>query len=219
MRNVIQLTAPFEKTTIKIAGATVLAPFSVILQALPPIFVTPWFMRIDLVAVPWVLCWILFGFKSALLSLLISVPIVGALGPFAGGWVGAIMKSVASVWMFTIPALFTWRESTISNFLNNRKLYLFASLLAIIIRDVVTVVFNFYFALPVFFNMTPEQIIEFFSNPLFLSFFGHSLGLIGLGAFIGEVAFWNTLQGAIDMYAALLIGLVVLRRFLGRVKV
>jgi riboflavin transporter FmnP len=212
------LTAPFEKTTIKIAGAAVLAPLSVILQVLPPLFVTPWFMRIDLVAVPWVLCWILFGFKSALLSLLISVPIVGALGPFAGGWVGAIMKSVASVWMFTVPALFTWRKSAISSFLANKKLYVFASLLAIVIRDVVTITFNLYFAIPVFFNMTPEQVIAFFSNPRFLSFIGHSLGLIGLSAYIGEVAFWNTIQGIIDMYAALIIGHIVLRRFLGAVK-
>lgn len=214
----IPLTAPFEKTTIKIAGAAVLASLSVVLQVLPPIFVTPWFMRIDLVAVPWVLCWILFGFKSALLSLLISVPIVGALGPFAGGWVGAIMKSMSSIWMFTIPALFTWKKSSVGSFLANRKLYVFAGLLAIIIRVVVTVFFNFYFALPVFFNLNQEQIISFFSDATFLSFFGHSLGLIGLGAFIGEVAFWNTLQGIIDMYAALIIGLIVLRRFFGTAK-
>lgn len=214
----VPLTAPFEKTTIKIAGAAVLAPLAVILQALPPLFVTPWFMRIDLVAIPWVLCWILFGFKSALLSLLISVPIVGALGPFAGGWVGAIMKSVSSVWMFAIPALFTWRKNAIGSFLANKKLYVSASILAITVRVVIMVVFNFYFAFPVFFNMTQGQVIEFYSDPGFLSFLGNSLGLIGVGAFIGEVAFWNTLQGIIDMYAALMIGIIVLRRFLGTEK-
>lgn len=214
----ISLTSPFEKTTIKIAGAAVLAPLSVVLQALPPIFVTPWFMRIDLVAVPWVLCWILFGFKSALLSLLISVPIVGALGPFAGGWVGAIMKSVASVWMFAIPALFTWKKNTISSFLTNKKLYVSTGLLAIGVRNVITVLFNLYFAIPVFFNMTTEQVIQFFSNPMFLSFFGHSLGLVGLSAYIGEVVFWNTIQGIIDMYVALAIGLIVLQRILGTAK-
>jgi len=213
----VPLTAPFEKTTIKIAGAAVLAPLAVILQALPPLFVTPWFMRIDLVAIPWVLCWILFGFKSALLSLLISVPIVGALGPFAGGWVGAIMKSVSSVWMFAIPALFTWRKNAIGSFLANKKLYVSASILAITVRVVITIVFNFYFALPVFFNMTQVDIIGFFSSAG-LSSFGHSIGLIGVGAFIGEVAFWNTIQGIIDMYAALMIGLIVLRRFLGTEK-
>jgi len=81
-----------EKPTIKIAGAAVLAALSVIMQILPPLFVTPWFMRIDFVAIPWVLCWIFFGFKASILSLLISVPIVGFLGPFAGGWVGAIKR-------------------------------------------------------------------------------------------------------------------------------
>jgi hypothetical protein len=120
--------------------------------------------------------------------------------------------------MFAIPALFTWRKNAISSFLTNKKLYVFVSLLAIIIRDVATVVFNFYFALPIFFNLTQEQVIWFFSNPRFLSFFGHSLGLVGLGAYIGEVAFWNTLQGMIDMYAALIIGLIVLQRFLGTAK-
>jgi len=145
--------------------------------------------------------------------LLISVPLVGVLGPFAGGWVGAVMKAVASIWMFTIPTLFAWKMKEKGSLLTNKKLYVTASVLAVVVRALVTVVFNFYFALPVFFNMTPDQIIQFFTNPIFQSFVGHSLGLIGLGAFVAEVAFWNTVQGIIDMYVALLIGLIVLRRF------
>lgn len=46
-----------ERPTIKIAAASLLAPLAVLMQILPPIFITPWFMRIDLVAVPWILCW------------------------------------------------------------------------------------------------------------------------------------------------------------------
>jgi len=201
-----------EKPTIKIAGAAVLAALSVIIQILPPLFLTPWFMRIDFVAIPWVLCWIFFGFDASILSLLISVPLVGFLGPFAGGWVGAIMKSVASVWMFVIPALFTWKTGGIKRFLESRRLYVGVGVLAIVIRVIVTLLFNFYFAIPIFFGMTTADIIQMFSNPMFLSFFGHSLGLIGIGAFIAEVAFWNTVQGAIDIYASLIIGIIVLRR-------
>ena len=182
------------------------------MQILPPLFVTPWFMRIDLVAISWVLCWILFGFKAGLVCLLISVPLIGVLGPFAGGWVGAIMKSVSSVWMFAIPAFFAWRKDGIKWLLENRWAYVFSGILAIVVRDVVCVLFNFYFALPVFFNIDP---VGLFSDPTFLSFVGHSLGLVGLGAYVIEIAFWNTMQGILDIYVSLTIGVIILRRFPG----
>jgi len=201
-----------KRTTVKIAGVVVLAPLSVIMQTLPPLFLTPWFMRIDLVAVPWVLCWALFGFKAALLCLLVSVPLVGVLGPFAGGWVGAIMKSVASVWMFAIPAVFTGKRKALNPPFMDWKIYALVSVLAVAVRAMVTVVFNIYFAIPFFFRINP---VEFFSNPIFLSFFGHSLGLIGLGAAVAEIAFWNAIQGTIDLYVSFMIVLIILRRVPG----
>ncbi len=204
-----------DRLTVKLSGAAVLAPLSVILQVLAPLFITPWFMRIDLVAVPWILCWILFGFEAALLSLVISVPLVGVLGPFAGGWVGATMKSVASVWMFVIPAIFAWKTGGTKRLLENKRLFVLTGVLAIVVRVLVTLLFNFYFALPLFFGWTAEDIISMFSTTARLSFAANSLGLIGLGAFITEVAFWNTIQGIIDLSASLLIGLVLLRRFPG----
>jgi len=209
------LITRFERPTVKIAAVAILAPLSVIMQVLPPLFLTPWFMRIDLVAVPWVLCWILFGFKAALLCLLISVPLVGILGPFAGYLPGAVMKFIASVWMFAVPALFAWKTGGTVRFLENTRLLIAASVLAIIVRNVVCIPFNLYFAIPFFFGMTTEQVIQTFANPGFLSFVGHSLGLIGLGAYIVEVAFWNAIQGIIDIYASLIIGIIILRRVLG----
>lgn len=204
-----------KKPAVKITGIAVLAALSASMQCMPPLFVTPWYMRIDLVAVPWVLCWILFGLKAALLSLLISIPIVGYLGPFAGGWIGAVMKSVSSVWMFTVPAVFAWRMGGTQDLIGNKKLYVLASLIALATRASVCIFFNFYFALPVFFGLSAEEIIQFFSNPGFLSFIGHSLGLVGLGAFIAEIVFWNIIQGVLDIYVSLLIGLIVLQKLPG----
>lgn len=206
----IELVYSRSKISVKVAGAAVLASLSVVMQILPPLFVTPWFMRVDLVAVPWVLCWLLFGFDASLLSLLISVPLVGVLGPFAGGWVGAVMKSVASVWMFAVPALFAWRLGRVKSLILKKRVYVVASIAALVVRALVTVVFNFYFALPVFFNMNSNDIIQFFNFSQ--SFVGLSLGLVGFGAFVGEVAFWNTVQGVIDIYAAYAIGFLVQRR-------
>jgi len=196
------------RPTIKLAGATLLAPLAVILQILPPLFVTPWTMRIDLVAIPWILCWIIFGLKPALLSLLISAPLVGFLGPFAGGWVGATMKSVASIWMFLIPAILAWKTGGTKHLLENKGLFVLVAALTILVRVVVTLLFNFYFAIPFFFNMSPDAIIGFFSSVT-------TLGFIGLGAYIAEVAFWNIIQGIIDLSASLIIGLIILRRFPG----
>jgi riboflavin transporter FmnP len=200
------------RPTIKIAGATLLAPLTIILQSLPPIFVTPWMLRIDLVAIPWMICWIIFGLKPALLSLLISSPLIGFVGPFAGGGVGAVMKPLATIWMFLIPAIFAWKVGGTKRLLDNKHLFVLAGILALLIRATVTVFVNFYFALPFFFGMTPDSIIGMFSSADTLSFFGNSLGLIGLGAYIGEVAFWNTVQGIIDLSASLIIGLIIFRR-------
>lgn len=194
-----------DRPTIKIAGATLLAPLAVILQIFVPLFVTPWGMQIDFVAIPWMICWIIFGLKPALLSLLISAPLVGFLGPFAGGWVGATMKSVATIWMFLIPAIFAWKIGGTKKLLDNKKLFVLAGILALSVRAIVTVVFNFYFAIPFFFSMTPEDIIGFFSSIT-------TLGFVGLGAYITEVAFWNILQGVIDLIASLIIGIIIFRR-------
>ena len=195
----------------EIAGAAVLAALAVILQMLPPIFLTPWFMRIDLVAVPWVIAWMIFGFKASILSLLISVPIVGVIGPFAGGWVGAVMKAMASIWMIVVPAIFTYKTPA-KKILSSKGLYALVVITAIIVRGFATVLLNLYFAIPVFFGMTFDQVIAFFSNPHFQSFFGLSLGLVGIWAAVGEIFFWNAVQGIIDLYVALPIGITVMKR-------
>lgn len=199
-----------DRPVVKIAGASLLASLAVIIQILPPIFVTPWYMRIDLVAIPWIICWIIFGFKASILCLLISAPLVGVLGPAAGGLVGMVMKSVASVWMFLIPAIFTYKVGCVRNLLENKLLFGFAILGALLTRALVTVVFNFYFALPVFFGMTPEAIFGFFTA--LQSFVGKSFGLIGFGVYIAEIVFWNTVQGIIDISVSSVLGMIVLRR-------
>jgi len=204
-----------DRPTVKLAGAILLAPLTIILQTLPPIFVTPWMLRVDLVAIPWMICWIIFGLKPALLSLLISAPLIGFVGPFAGGAIGAIMKPLATIWMFLIPAVFAWKIGGTKRLLENKRLFVLAGVLALIIRAIVTVIVNFYFALPMFYDMTPDIIISMFSSADMLSIFGNSLGLIGLGAYIAEVAIWNTIQGIIDLTAALIIGLIIFQRIPG----
>ena len=200
-----------KRPAVRVAGAAVMSALSAIMQCLPPVFLTPWWMRIDLVAVPWILCWLFFGFEAALLSMAISIPLVGFIGPFAGGWVGMIMKTVASVWMFTVPALFARKWGT-EKLLSSKLLLAASGAIAIAVRDIVCVLFNLYFAIPVFFGMTPKDVIEFFTNPRFQSFVGRSLGLIGFTAYFAEVTFWNTVQGIVDLYVSIAIAAMIRRR-------
>ena len=200
------------RPTIKIAGSTILAALAVIFQILPPLFVSPWYMRIDIVAIPWILCWIIFGLKPAILSMLISAPLVGFIGPAAGGWVGAVMKSVATVWMFLIPAIFAQKAGSTKQLLENKKLFAIAGVVSLSVRAIIATVFNFYFAIPFFFGMSTEAIIGMFSNPGALSFIGQSIGAVGLGAYVVEVSFWNVIQGIIDLVGTLIIGLIIFRR-------
>lgn len=202
-----------KRPVIKLTGAAALAPVSALLQALPPMFLTPWFMRVDLVAVPWIVCWMAFGLKAGLLCMAISLPLVGILGPFAGGLVvGATMKAMASVWMMLIPAAFALKAGGVDKLLGDKWLFGLSGLAAVSVRDLTTALLNLYFAIPVFFGMTPNQVLEFFTNPRFQTFVARSLGLIGLGAYLAEVAFWNALQGFIDLYASLAVGLILAKR-------
>ena len=100
----------------------------------------------------------------------------------------------------------------VQNLLRNRFLLVLAALIALITRAIVTVFFNFYFAFPIFFGMTPEMIFSFFSA--LKSFVSEFFGLIGLGAYIAEIAIWNVIQGVVDLLVSFVIGNVVLRRLL-----
>jgi riboflavin transporter FmnP len=198
---------------LKLTGAAALAPVAVLFQVSPPIFLTPWFMRLDFVAVPWIICWMLFGFKASLLCIAVTAPLIGFLGPFAGGWVGALMKTSSSIWMVAIPSLFALKTKGAANLMKNKRLFILASLTAILTRDLATVLLNLYFAIPVFFGMNSTQVLQFFTNPRFQSFISRLLGLTWFTAYFVEVAFWNTVQSLIDLYTALIIGLIVLKRF------
>jgi len=71
-----------------------------------------------------------------------------------------------------------------------------ASVAALLVRVIVTLFFNFYFDLPFFFPAwfkTPANVINFYT--FYQSLVGQSLGLAGLGAFVGEVAFLEYCPG------------------------
>jgi riboflavin transporter FmnP len=90
----------------KINEITIVALFAAIaavLQISPLYIPTQWGMRIDLVAVPLLLAFFLFGFRVALETSLVMFFIISVVA--ATGFIGATMKWMATVPMFIVPTL------------------------------------------------------------------------------------------------------------------
>jgi riboflavin transporter FmnP len=210
----LELPQWIKNPTVRTVGIAIFAALSTALNFLT-VYMTFWGMKIDLVAVPWVLCWAIFGLEGAFICALIGIPLVSFVGFGVGGLVGGTMKFIASVWMFAVPAIYAFiLKSDRFSFLQSYKHFIVAAIIAIIIRDFVTVIFNLYFAVPVFFGMSVDQIGEFFSKSPFVGW----LGIAGLAAFIFEVIFWNTVQGAIDLIISGIIGAAVTARLFPGLK-
>ncbi|OYT64933.1 hypothetical protein B6U74_04535 [Candidatus Bathyarchaeota archaeon ex4484_205] len=169
--------------------------FSTILGFLPPLFLTPWGMRIDFVALPWIIIWLYSGLETALLSAVLSIPMVGYLEPGGGGWIGGIMKFLASIWMIVIPELLSRGKHSGLRF----RVGLVA---AIIVRSIAMIIFNYYFAIPLFFGLDPSLVVTQFERGLACM---KIIGFSGVVLFIIEIIVWNTVQGFIDVFFSLLI--------------
>jgi len=203
------------RPVVRAVGIATFASLSTILN-FGTVYLTFWGMKIDLVAVPWILTWVIFGVEGALLCALISIPMVSFVGLGVTGLVGGTMKFVASVWMFVIPALYVLvRRMNRLSFLHSRIGYIAIAALAIAIRDVVTVFFNIYFALPVFLGLDLDSTVQFFGTQ---SPFVYWLGITGLSIFIVEIVFWNSIQGIIDMFVSWTVSLAVVVRLIPKSK-
>ena len=146
----------------------------------------PWGMKVDFVGTMWVLSYFLYGLSVAFpVSVITTLYII--FGPTPTGFVGGVMKFIATIPMFLIPELVSYLP-----FFKKRSAQIFSGLfvvigvcfLASVVRLLVATTANLYWAIPTFYNMTPEQA---------LSYFG------GLWALIVYIAGFNVLQGIVDI--------------------
>ncbi|HYA22080.1 MAG TPA: ECF transporter S component [Thermoproteota archaeon] len=188
------------------------AAVSTVLGFLPPFFQVPWMMKIDLVAVPWAICWFSLGTFPAMLSALISVPIVGFLEPFgAGGWIGGISKFLASIWTFLIPAAIVRIGMQKEKLTNDNRAALFATGAVVVARSAFMTVFNYYLAIPWYYGIRIDD---------FIALLDRGLGLLrlvipvsGLTLFVCEMSFWNSIQAVVEFWVALLLYRALRGRF------
>ncbi len=166
--------------TIKVTSASMLAAVSIVFQIFHVGYLTPWGMWIDLVAIPWILAYFIFGFRTSLLTAAVSGALIALLAP--SGYIGASMKLLATVPMIVGPALVLWISKRKREDFSRRRWIILAFLASIAIRTAVVLPANYYLAIPLFFGMETSQALTFI--PPWLMF--------GL----------NTVQGGIDLFVA-----------------
>jgi riboflavin transporter FmnP len=147
--------------TRQLAIFAALSAFSAVFQLFHLGFQTQWGMWIDIVAVPWIIAYFLFGFKGGLTVSFIGSIIITLVAPDT--WLGALAKFIATVPMFLI--LYSLTLSFKIKIVQFKKLknIILPSLIAIGIRGVLMFFFNYYFALPIWFpGKTPSQLMTIF---------------------------------------------------------
>jgi len=136
--------------------AGMLAALSLALE-FTPIFYKFGDIKIDLVGLPWVIAALLLGLRGGLLTSAVATLTMSLLTPT--GWIGALMKFLATAPMVLAFGAVKWRFGL-------RLKPLFAGFIAALAaRCVGMLYFNYYFAMPLFWNMPPQQALQY---PAFL---------------------------------------------------
>lgn len=159
--------------------------FDVFSDMLP--FRVLWGMKIDFVGTVWVLSYFLYNLPVALPVSAITTLYIALFMPT--GFVGAIMKFIATIPMFLIPAIvsrlpfFSKRNSKI---FNNIFLTVGLCIIANIVRLVLATTVNYYWAIPLWTGTPTDQIVDVMFSGSFT-------------AFIVFVAGMNVAQGIVDI--------------------
>lgn len=171
-------------STRTIALSAALAAISAALQLIHIGYQSPqWGMWIDLVAVTWIAAYFLFGVKSSLFVSLMGALIITLFAPDT--WLGASMK-----WVATAPlwiSLFIWLRISKKGIASYGKIknVIVPLVLGLVIRSLIVLPLNYYYAIPIWTGMNPAQAMSVI--PWFV------------------IAGFNTIQGILDVIFAWII--------------
>lgn len=171
-------------STRVIALSAALAAISAVLQLIHLGYRSPqWGMWIDVVSVSWIIAYFLFGARSALAVSLMGALVITLFAPDT--WLGASMK-----WLATMPmwvSLYLWLKlgnKKLSSYINVKNL-IFPLIFALLIRSLLMLPINYYYAIPIWTKMPPAVAMS--AIPWYI------------------IAGFNTIQGILDVALAWLI--------------
>lgn len=145
--------------TYEITAVAALAAISAAVQIVHIGWMSPWGIWIDLVAIPWIVAYFLYGGRSALLVSVVGALIITFAAPST--WLGAGMKWLATMPVWFLPALLQRTKGLeIKDF---RKPVLLIAVLvgAIILRNAIIIPVNYYFAIPIWTGWSSAQAMSF----------------------------------------------------------
>lgn len=184
----------------EIAVIGMMLGLSLMLDVVPVEMPTVWGMKIDLVAVPIIMAYLLTGFLGGLVAVFLLFLGLGIVS--SASWLGGMMKATATLGV--LLGLEAAKRLTRFDFENadGKRTAVFAVLaflIGIAIRVPLMVALNYYVALPVWLGVPHEKVVE------------------TVEAWTG-VPFWvaiglpNVIQSTIDVFLGLAATLPVLRR-------
>ncbi|WP_297475133.1 hypothetical protein [Thermococcus sp.] len=184
----------------EIAIVGIMLGLSLMFEVLPLDLPTVWGMKIDLVAVPIVMAYLLTGFEgglTAVILLFFGLSIISS-----ASWLGAMMKATAT--FAVLLGLEIAKRLTGFNFENadRRAIVKFAVLayfIGIAIRIPLMVALNYYVALEIWLGLPREKVVQAVEQWTGVPFWV----AIGLP---------NAIQSVIDVFIGLLATIPVLRR-------
>jgi riboflavin transporter FmnP len=144
--------------TYEISVFAALAAISAAFQMVHLGYQTPWGMWIDVVAIPWILAFFLYRGRGSLIVSIIGSIIITLVAPST--WLGASMK-----WLATMPMWLTlWlSQKTFKLKLKDFKkisIVISCILLGIVLRGIIIIPTNYYYAIPIWMGWTPEKAME-----------------------------------------------------------
>lgn len=168
----------------EIAIVSALAAVSAVVQLIHIGYQSPqWGMWIDIVAISWIMAFFLYGVRTSFIASLLGALVITLFAPDT--WLGASMK-----WIATLPmwlSLYLWmivRKQNLSQYQKINNLIV-PIVIGLILRSVVILPLNYYFAIPIWTGMTSEKAIS--AIPWFV--------IVG----------FNVLQGILDVIFAWII--------------
>ncbi|MFQ6089506.1 MAG: ECF transporter S component [Candidatus Methanofastidiosia archaeon] len=165
-----------------VALVALFVSISVVLRFSPLKYPTPWGMKIDLVAVPILVAYFLFGFRTAFLCLtLVGLTIVVS---SPDSWIGASAKFLATLPMFLFLEILVVLRGN-REILRDPRYATLGLMIGVLFRGILMIPLNYYVFLPIWLTKTTEEIMKF---------------LPWWGIFIP-----NVIQGAIDVVLSYLL--------------
>jgi len=176
---------PRQSRTYFLVSTAVMSALSIIFELMPA-FRVPWGMKVDFVGTTWVLSYFLYGLAEATYVSIITTLFLLIYSPT--GLVGALMKLIATLPMFLIPAILIrlpiLPERT-SKAYGSLKVLILSLIFANLARILLTSVANYYWAIPLWTGIPSELLLKVMFGGSILNFIIFVAGL-------------NLLQGIID---------------------